>query len=82
MRFAQSALFLRACAAAALKDVAAYFTQEQGQVAVSMSPAPAAASAFHCSQRLPLQLARSAAASAFRCSWRILLQLARSAAAS
>lgn len=26
---------LRACAAAALKDVTAYFTQEQGQVAVS-----------------------------------------------
>lgn len=26
---------LRACAAAALKDVAAYFTKEQGQVAVS-----------------------------------------------
>jgi hypothetical protein len=26
---------VRACAAAALKDLAAYFTQEQGQVAVS-----------------------------------------------
>lgn len=26
---------LRACASAALKDVAAYFTKEQGQVAVS-----------------------------------------------
>lgn len=31
----QCHLSLRACAAAALKDVAAYFTKEQGQVAVS-----------------------------------------------
>lgn len=28
-------MFARACAAAALKDVATYFTKEEGQVAVS-----------------------------------------------
>lgn len=28
-------MFVRACAAAALKDVATYFTKEEGQVAVS-----------------------------------------------
>lgn len=41
---------LRACASAALKDVAAYFTKEQGQVAVSKRTPGS-----RCSDRLSLK---------------------------